>query len=341
MKYKIWLIFILFLSQSLFSSIDLDEFIADFVLETEQIKVPNYPLIFNPSIVRWHNKFLMAFRIREGKSTQKIGLTWLDDNFQPGGEAYILKIEAKEVPLFMQQKGGPTYQDPRLIVINDQLYIVYSHYQVGKMFVAEMVFKNNTFIAQKPDCLLKFDGALSTKREKNWVPFEYNDELFLAYSLLPHKILKPVRGSDFCQTVTVTKNEFAWDWGELRGGTPALKIDDDHYLGFFHSSQELVTQQSSKKALHYFMGAYLFSASFPFEIIAMSSEPIVSKNFYETPKYSLYKPLRVVFPGGFVYNDEFIWVFYGRHDNEVWYAKIDKAGLYASLQEVDDKKVEL
>ena len=53
----------------------------------------------------------------------------------------------------------------------------------------------------------------------------------------------------------ISSQDFRWAWGEMRGGTPALRVDSNHYLSFFHSSGHL----TSKKIFSYVMGAYLFS----------------------------------------------------------------------------------
>ena len=55
----------------------------------------------------------------------------------------------------------------------------------------------------------------------------------------------------------ISSPHFHWSWGEMRGGTPALRVDSNHYLSFFHSSGRL----SKKAPLTYVMGAYLFSRS--------------------------------------------------------------------------------
>lgn len=82
---------------------------------------------------------------------------------------------------------------------------------------------------------------------------------------------------------------------------------------------------------HYFMGAYLFSEKPPFQMTSISPEPIIGPNFYSGKKHQTWKPLRVVFPGGFVYDDTYIWVVYGRQDHEAWVVKLDREGLINSL----------
>lgn len=83
------------------------------------------------------------------------------------------------------------------------------------------------------------------------------------------------------------------------------------------------------------MGAYTFKAEPPFDITGISPEPIIGKDFYHGPEYKTWKPLLVVFPGGFVYDNDNIWVCYGKQDHEIWIVKLDRKGLFNSLTPVE------
>jgi predicted GH43/DUF377 family glycosyl hydrolase len=182
-----------------------------------------------------------------------------------------------------------------------------------------------------PECITEFDNAGFKKTEKNWAPFDYQGHLCFEYSLLPHQVLWSIPGTGSCETVGMTAGSIKWDWGQLRGGTPAIRIGDE-YLGFFHSSIALKTKHSGgKKITHYFMGAYTFAKDPPFPITAISPRPIVTKGFYTGQNYATWKPLFVVFPAGYIFDESHIWVSYGRQDHEIWIAKIDKKGLLDSL----------
>jgi len=140
---------------------DLKKMVSDFVLETHRIEVPGYPYTFNPSIVRWNNRLLMSFRVNDLRiySSKKIGLVWLDENFNPVGDPYILKIPRDtSINFFVNKRARIRVQDPRLITINDRLYIIYSDYQIGRMFKAELHFDGEQFFLDKADCFLYFEN---------------------------------------------------------------------------------------------------------------------------------------------------------------------------------------
>ena len=312
--------------------LNLDNYKQDFIVALKQIRVPQYPGAFNASIIRWKESLLLCFRVRNEKmvSTFDIGFVWLDDNFDPMSIPRILEIR-DENPACLHQK-----QDPRLIILHDKLYILYSNFikidniVTRRMFIAEVHDNNGAFYIVNPTCLHPFEGC-GPRWEKNWVPFIYENKMLLAYSLSPHRIFEPSLESGACTTNNSTTSLNCWNWGELRGGTPAVK-DGDEYVGFFHSSTNLATAQSQGKVMaHYVMGAYTFSAKPPFDITRMSQQPIVAETFYHEPYYTTWKPLRVVFPVGLLNEKGYFWVTYGRQDFEIWVAKIDKQRLYDSL----------
>ena len=313
-----------------------------YVLDNKQIKMPEFPDAFNPSIVKWQGKTLMSFRIRDPNtaSTDQIGFVWLTDDFKLAGTPSILERFNESLSKYFYM---PSFaQDPRLITLNDELYIIYSNIlpthsgqAVRRMVVGTVKFDGSRFTVDDPHPLLSIDGFDLDKKEKNWVPFIFEDNLLLAYSISPHRVVHPLYMENTCVNFSLCQNSVQWDWGVIRGGTPAMKIGD-RYLSFFHSLKGMQTVQSDKEMMtHYFMGAYTFEADPPFTIKSMSQKPIMAKTFYEGPMYVNWKPLRAVYPMGFIMDDTFIWLSYGRQDHEIWVVKLDTKGLLNSLKAVD------
>lgn len=317
---------------------DLQERVQNFVLEEKQIFIEGYPSAFNPSIVRWHDgKLLLAFRARDPltQSAHLMGFVWLNENFEAESKPVLLKIYGDR-PLKISRA-----QDPRLIRSGDKYFIAYNNIlsdedlETRRMVTAELSYKDNEFSISSPMYHLCFSGDVKNWREKNWSPFDYKGTFHFSYSLNPHRVFLPFQDNDSCETLAVTKANLSWKWGELRGGTPSL-LDGDEYLGFFHSFIDIKTVQSNgEKMSHYFMGAYRFEAKHPFALTQISPEPIIGRQFYTAPDYPTWKPLRVVFPGGLVFDDDFVWVVYGRQDFECWVVKMDKKTLMDSLVSVE------
>lgn len=347
---KIFTLWILCLTPLLGAFQDLEDEVQDFVLETKKIEVPEFPYAFNPSIVLWQGHLLMSFReigdpqevapLPSGGDS-RIGLVLLDEQFNPIGPPQILSLKSAKINAMQSE-------DARLIVVGNHLYLIYSgngnhiiEDEGFRMYAAELAFDGTHFSILKNECLSQFEGRNKNKREKNWVPFAYDDELYLAYSIKPHKILKPLLdGSKTCLSICSSMPSIVWEWGELRGGTPALPIDNDYYLAFFHSAKAAATEHSQGQEIpHYFIGAYLFSREAPFAIKQISPEPICGHGFYRGCSYIPYwHPVQVVFPCGFVFDEQFIWVAYGRQDHEMWVVKLDRQGLLESMIQVSTLK---
>lgn len=326
----------------LFSALDLESLCEEFVLETKKIEIPGYPIAFNPGVIRWNGALLLSFRNipdRNARYNSNIGLVWVDEEFNPISTPQILDTRPPGSLV------KPRAEDARLVSIGDRLYMVYSDNTEEKIsrggfrvYVAELQYDGKLFSIIHQECLSRFEGESREVREKNWVPFDYEGTLQLAYSLNPHRILQPLlNGKGECASTCTSEAVLQWNWGELRGGTPGIAIDEDRYLSFFHTWMPLATVHSDGAMVdHYLMGAYTFSRKPPFELKQISTLPIVGKNFYHGPIYNPYwKKVRVVFPCGFVQNDQFIWVTYGRQDHEMWVVKIDKQGMLSSLVSVD------
>src|SRR5258708_5156971 len=98
-------------------------------------------------------------------------------------EPQIVEI-AHKYPSFMFRQ-----QDPRLVEVGGRMYIVYSNMiegvlisEVRRMFAAELHYHANRFFTGQPDAFTRFEGENEQRWQKNWVPFDYQGQLMLAYS---------------------------------------------------------------------------------------------------------------------------------------------------------------
>jgi predicted GH43/DUF377 family glycosyl hydrolase len=327
----------------LIALIDIETKPQDFVLELKRIQIPGHPFAFNASIVRWKGTLLMSYwQVEEpclnqiaSAAVSRVGLVWLDDDFNPIGDPYSLDF------------GTPISraQDLRLVEAGDDLYIVYNDNldevvtEGGfRMWTGKLDFDGLQFQIFDLQELKYYDWENPRRREKSWIPFDYQGGLHLAYSISPHLIFRTFDGTSCCQSIAVTQPDLHWRWGEPRGGTPAIQIKEG-YLSFFHSSIYFPSVHSDGLVVpHYFMGAYIFSKKPPFEIKRVSPRPIIAKGFYSGETYPYYwKPICVVFPCGILVEKKYIWITYGRQDHEIWVAKIDRKKLLKSLIPIGQK----
>lgn len=329
---------------------DLEEYTHDFVLETRRIHVPGYPHAFNPSIIRWKGRLLMSFRDQviypsqslsdNSSSGSHLYFVWLDDDLNPIGSVQEIFTAPP-----LDEHSSCFIQDTRLIDVGDRLYIVYNgslevNHWISRMAIAELIEQQGLFDVVSNEWLFHFEGENSCRSEKNWVPFANLGQLLLAYEIVPHRILYPLLdGKETAESMAISFPSIVWNWGELRGGTPAKLIDEEFYLSFFHSVvyEAATVHSKGQEALHYFTGAYLFDSHWPFTIRKISPEPIIGKNFYYGEQYTPYwKPVVAVFPCGFIIENDVVLLVYGRQDHEIWVAKIDKKPLLNSLIRVSN-----
>ncbi len=331
--------FSLLLSAKLISSgqtppIDVDATIAEFILEEKQILVPGYPDAFNPSIIRWDDgRLLMSFRTRDpGTNTANlVGFVFLNEDYSPVGKATLLTIEG-DFPLKLSKAQGlKLFKNRNIHMIAYNNILDTEDLETRRMIVAHLYYNKGRFSIKNPEYITSFEGDPKHWREKNWSPFDYKGNIHFSYTVSPHRVFQLPRTSNACKTVALTNPEIKWDWGEIHGGTPAIQ-DGEHFIGFFHSWKDLRSIQSAnQKIAHFFIGAYLFDARKSFPVTHISPEPIVGKTFYHAPDYPTWKPVKVVYPGGFILEKNYIWLVYGRQDHECWVAKIDKDALINSL----------
>lgn len=312
--------------------------------------------IVNPAFARWQNKFITCFRvviphhekdIAFKYTMDRIACQWLTDALDLNGES-----------AFITTSGTPPShlvgEDPRLhLTPTGSLAVYYNRINISENPHRRMVFcelqhsphsvsakaQNNLgptpFFVSGPTRALNFNDDRGPMHQKNWTPFTYGNNTFFVYSVFPfHRVLKSLptlHAADTVQTTTVTltraHNTSVWNFGEIRGGSPAIRTPVG-YLSFFHSSSR--GQSSRWWATSYFMGAYLFGLEPPFAVIRLSAEPIVAKPFY-TGKWASSHTDYVPFPtAAFLSGDEVV-VGCGLHDREAWIVRMKWIGLLDSL----------
>eukprot|EP01035_Chromulina_nebulosa_P019151 gene19151-24992_t len=96
-----------------------------------------------------------------------------------------------------------------------------------------------------------------------------------------------LKDSKYVHAVSTKQCEFGkfsdfnyWEYGDIRGGTPAILVANLGYLSFFHSTY--IYCNSSYKT--YFMGAYVISSTYPFKVLKITTNPIVTKDLIYNPK---------------------------------------------------------
>ena len=165
-------------------------------------------------------------------------------------------------------------EDPRIFDYNNKLWI-YFHYLGRDNLNNKNKFSKYITIAPL-DNLDNFIHLYTDKMkgtEKNWMPFEYENELYFEYSIQPHIILKAELDKNniptgYCPKVYNTKTKYSKK-RHFGGGSPSIKIKLNgkyYFLGITHT-RGISSTICVRKNLF-----YIFRAEPPFDILWIGPE---------------------------------------------------------------------
>lgn len=311
---------------------------APIVAATKRIYLDEFQGAYNPSLIAYEDGYLLTFRHSPQRYSTPwvslIGIVKLDKEFNPVSRPQILdtRVYFTNTP---QQA-----EDARIFSYNGKIYVIYndnvdilspSYWDRRDMYMAELFYNGYEFAVGPPLKLIHEKRYPFILWQKNWSPFVWKGTLLLSYTLNPHEVLIPNLKSGTCYYTFDTNKSIQWNFGSLRGGTPA-KLVGDEYLAFFHSCiYTTSTCSDGNEMWHYVMGAYTFDTEPPFELRKVSAMPIDTLGFYT---YSAYWK-RVIYPGGFEIDGRNLYLAYGKDDSEMWIATINLDALMESLVPVE------
>lgn len=223
---------------------------------------------------------MMVWRMPDKRKQDKIGYMWMEfPSFK------IIKnkdmIERADPGVWRTPLIG---EDARVFNHNGRLFLVYNTHltKYKQLYYTEIQYDEpmDMYYSKNDVKHIIFNHEVDIRHEKNWSPFDYcpkcvfhrgsvnpnksdgaEPSLLFIYSLRPHVIVQTSVINATTHEYNAMKvfsselaHEYEWKWGEMRGGTPALLINDYQYLAFFHSSGRL----THKHIISYVMGAYLF-----------------------------------------------------------------------------------
>lgn len=308
-----------------------------------RIDIPNLPagsVAYNPSMVRLEDgRIIMVFRLDRadlGWAVQmQLGFVELDEQFQVmRGPALV---DTRDVPW-----ANHTSEDPRLVQHLGELYVVFNAthdgsmnsrraMRIGHIRVPDELDPDDDFEVLGVSELIPDVPGFRPWQEKNWTPFSCGDEVHLVYRTSPPQVFripqhlldvmpKEIRVPEVSRLATGA----SFGYGEMRGGSGAmLDANSNQYISFFHARD--ANNYGGGRKLHYFIGFYAFDPAPPFAISHLLPVPIVVPTMSNPGK--LY--LEVAYPGGFIVDDELIYVCYGKNDRSIRLLTLDRAKLYA------------
>lgn len=277
-------------------------------------------VFFNGSICRWKGRNVFAFRADQEPwwDNIRVGTVELDGNYDP--------IIGTEQFLDLYADGGNEHhvEDPRLIAMGDRLFISYTDGR--KMYHSEL--DDSLAVKENFGEITKFSvNSAGDKRDKNFVPFVYDGKIYYSYSDSPRIVIDASNPN----SIHLPRQDVTWDFGQIRGGTPAIPFDGS-LISFFHSSVIVNTNVTVRGQRVYYFGAYLFSPTPPFSIRKVTQIPLMKANPFMINGRKRPTNSFVVFPCGVIEETDHFVVSYGWNDFSTRIIRIQKTTLKLTLQ---------
>jgi predicted GH43/DUF377 family glycosyl hydrolase len=283
------------------------------------------PRHWNAGLLKHKGRLAMCYRYHLGlehASRCATAMVFLDrKTHQPLGPSQHLNLPS--------EYGGTHFEDARLFTFLGEPYISYTamwNYTPGVDYNCVMRYSKLKLIGSRwtieDTWQPKFGNNHGRSKEKNWIFFEHEKELYCIYQDHPTRKVLKLKGEK-----VVAEYESpapAWEWGEIRGGTPPVPYGKNQMLAVFHSS---LATEDAPHYRRYYGAAYTFDAKPPFAVTSISLKPIMSgseeDNHGFDPRYSAgWKPF-IPFPCGLVPDGDEWLVSLGVND---WQCAVGRIG---------------
>lgn len=268
-------------------------------------------LAFNPSICRYHDRLLFAYRVGWGGGSLRIAE--LDSDFN-------LLSDSPLSLKFPHCSHG--VEDPRLFIFRDRLHLSFCGTETLAGFVGIHVLLARLTDDFEAEHIWYPHFAKRQRMEKNWVFFEFAQQLHAVYMSSPeHLILRVDRNSILAHS---TPTSSIWQGGFIRGGAaPVLHAGEWYH--WFHGFKSV-----GNRAL-YSLGLLTFENRPPFRVTRMTPVPLLVADQKTNPMGAWQLDKSVVFPCG-AYLENSAWVVsYGLHDQFCEIARFDLADVESQL----------
>lgn len=282
---------------------------------------------FNPSIVDHDEHRMLAVR-RSYSMPPPLGQNTI--------EFFGLsdkRITGRVAIQFLKTVQREHWEDPRVTVLDGKVFMSCCNFRVPQdplQYHAHQLLVDLSVSTLNPPVAHVVYGRngihmdSNTGNEKNWTWFNHRNGWHFIYESWPHHVVQTDRADPIFRFIT-NKSACPWEFGSMRGGSPAV-ARDDLYWCFFHSAVDRKTPQEPRR--RYYMGAYAFEVDPPFSIKKITLEPLLVGSEEDGGI------LPVIFPGGALAVDDHWLVVFGVNDLRSGWIEIPHSDLLERMIEV-------
>lgn len=274
------------------------------------------PRCWNPGLLRYRNKVWLGYRYHRAETKDArcgIAMCVIDPKTaEPLSDSQRLELS--------DPSGTGHQEDCRFFIFRGEPYISYTDmvgYKPGVDYTCIVKFARLKLVGKKWEVVQewcpRYGNNTGFSKEKNWVFFEHDGELFCIYATDPQHIVLRMKDGAVVEEFKTPGPE--WGWGHIRGGTPPVDFGDGTMMAIAHSS---IPTEEPPHFVRYYGLAYVFEKRAPFRITQVSEIPVISGSEEDghrvDPRYNAgWKPY-IGFPAGLLKEGDGWIVSFGVND---------------------------
>jgi predicted GH43/DUF377 family glycosyl hydrolase len=278
--------------------------------------------VFNPAAFEWKNKTHILYRAMNFENTSVVGHAISKDGFNIE--------EAERLPIYIPKEdfeikknlpnGNSGCEDPRVSVIDDKLYMLYTAYNgIDAPAVAATSISIKDFLKKKyenwtkpilisPHGIDDKDACILPEKVRGKYLFIHRIAHKICISFLDSLDFAVSKTENY--TVMIEPRAGMWDSKKIGIACPPVKTTQG-WVMFYHGISETG---------EYALGAILLDKNDPTKIISRTNSPIM-RPVMDYEKIGIVP--NVVFPCGAITKGKYIYLYYGGADKVVCSGRIE------------------
>lgn len=262
------------------------------------------PFAYNPTVIEHEGFLVLASRYHpEATPATKIVLSQVN-------------LDGSVVTNKVLDLDCISAEDPKFFLVDHKIHMSYVASSIPFLPIRSVV-RYTEILNGKPQGLItpKLAGNDNSTIQKNWVFWQRGERLLCLFECHPVQ-----RVFEFGYGWWNTEGP-KWPYGPIKGGTAPIETSDA-YLRFFHSTLD---NEPTGHHRRYYVGAYLMKKEPPYEVLKVSSRPILYGSEIDDLKVRErphHWKANVIFPGGVIQRDDYFILAVGVNDSGCLLVKV-------------------